>query len=95
MLPPEVVWRRDKVGFETPEQQWFREGKSALLDLLSSDEAAPYLDMARVRREAPGLIDRGETAQVWRWINLVQWLRVLRSAASPASHARPAATTVM
>ena len=21
MLPPEVVWRRDKVGFETPEQR--------------------------------------------------------------------------
>jgi asparagine synthase (glutamine-hydrolysing) len=73
-LPEEIVWRRDKVGFETPEQQWFKAGKSHLLDLLNSDVAAGYLDMPYVRREAPGLIDSGNTGKVWRWVNLVLWL---------------------
>jgi asparagine synthase (glutamine-hydrolysing) len=74
-LPAEVVWRRDKVGFETPEKEWFRTGKQRLLDILHSKSAASdYLDMDRVRREAPGLIDAGETGRVWRWVNLVLWL---------------------
>ncbi len=73
-LPDEIVWRRDKVGFETPEQQWFKAGKSHLLDLLNDDVASDYLDMPYVRREAPGLIDSGNTGKVWRWVNLVLWL---------------------
>ena len=44
-LPSDIVWRRDKVGFETPEQQWFRAGKSHLLDILGDDGASDYLDM--------------------------------------------------
>jgi asparagine synthase (glutamine-hydrolysing) len=73
-LPHDVVWRRDKVGFETPEQHWFRAGKSHLLELLSSNTASDYLDMDYVRSEAPALIDAGSTAKVWRWVNLVLWL---------------------
>lgn len=79
-LPREVVWRRDKVGFETPEKQWFRDGRDHLMDLLGSAGAASdYLDMPAVRREAPGLIERGETGQVWRWVNLALWLRCFSS----------------
>jgi asparagine synthase (glutamine-hydrolysing) len=74
-LPADVVWRRDKVGFETPEQKWFRAGKAHLLDLLADDGASDYLDMAYVRREAPRLIDAGNTGTVWRWVNLVLWLK--------------------
>jgi asparagine synthase (glutamine-hydrolysing) len=95
MLPPEVVWRRDKVGFETPEQLWFRAGKTQLLDLLSSGEGADYLNLDQARREAPRLIDAGETAQVWRWINLVSWLRLFRYAAAASTEQRePAAATL-
>jgi asparagine synthase (glutamine-hydrolysing) len=74
-LPAEVVWRRDKVGFETPEKEWFRSGKQHLMDILNSSSAAgDYLDMEWVRREAPGLIDVGETGRVWRWVNFSLWL---------------------
>ncbi len=75
-LPDSIVWRRDKVGFETPEQQWFRAGESHLLDLINADSAtSDYLDMDYVRREVPNLIASGNTAKVWRWVNLALWLR--------------------
>ncbi|MEP6774002.1 MAG: asparagine synthase (glutamine-hydrolyzing) [Chloroflexota bacterium] len=81
LLPHDIVWRRDKVGFETPEQQWFHAGKTQLLAILQSDtQAADYLDMSYVRREAPRLIDAGDTAQVWRWLNLTLWLRQFKRA---------------
>jgi asparagine synthase (glutamine-hydrolysing) len=83
-LPPEVVWRRDKVGFETPETAWLRAGRGCLLDILSADDvAAPYLDLAAVRRDAPRLLDApGGASQVWRWVNLTLWLRRFGRAAA-------------
>ena len=89
MLPPEVVWRRDKVGFETPEQRWFREGKAQLLELLTSRDAASYLDLERIRREAPASINAGDTTRVWRWINLFSWLRQFRTASMEAARHEP------
>jgi asparagine synthase (glutamine-hydrolysing) len=87
LLPPEIVWRRDKVGFETPEQQWFREGKTHLLDILNADDTgSEYLDMSFVRRELPRLVEQpGGSAQVWRWVNLVMWLRRFGDASRPTA----------
>src|SRR4029453_4733637 len=45
-LPESIVWRRDKVGFETPEQQWLRAGEPRIMDTLRSNVASDYLDMA-------------------------------------------------
>lgn len=74
-LPQEIVWRRDKVGFETPEKQWLAAGQDKLLQILSSNEGAEYLDLDYVRRELPNLLNEpGGTARVWRWVNLVMWL---------------------
>ncbi len=76
LLPDEVVWRRDKVGFETPERQWLYEGRHRLLDALSC--AGPgigeYLDLPVIRAQLPRLLEQGETGRVWRWVNLALWL---------------------
>jgi asparagine synthase (glutamine-hydrolysing) len=75
MLPEGIVWRRDKVGFETPERQWLEAGKERLMDLMASGVGAEYLDLGYVRKELPGLLAKpGGTGQVWRWANLVLWL---------------------
>ncbi|MDQ3706563.1 MAG: asparagine synthase (glutamine-hydrolyzing) [Chloroflexota bacterium] len=77
LLPAEVVWRRDKVGFETPEWHWLRQGSSRVLDILADDaHAGEYLDLKSVRQEVPRLLAQpGNTSRVWRWVNLTLWLR--------------------
>jgi asparagine synthase (glutamine-hydrolysing) len=76
LLPHDIVWRRDKVGFETPEQQWLQTSQSRLLDLLSGP-VANYLDLDYARRALPTLLTQpGGTARVWRWVNLALWLDV-------------------
>lgn len=75
LLPGEVVWRRDKVGFETPETQWLRASSSHILDILSDHAATGrYLDEAYIRNEVPRLLEQGDTSKVWRWVNLALWL---------------------
>ena len=75
LLPPDIVWRRDKVGFETPEAQWLRNGTSQTLDALSDDPTVgQYLDLSYARLQVPQLLEQGDTGKVWRWVNLALWL---------------------
>jgi asparagine synthase (glutamine-hydrolysing) len=80
-VPDAVLWRRDKVGFETPERDWVGSWLSAEGRACFGPDAAssPYLDAAAVRRRLDRYPD-GETDrnQVWRWINLETWLRSYR-----------------
>jgi asparagine synthase (glutamine-hydrolysing) len=79
-VPPEVLARRDKKGYETPTDLWLR-GREAgrLKDLLLAPDAAsrPYLERAALARELDDYLAgrRAIGLQVWRWIHLELWLR--------------------
>ena len=77
LLPKEIAWRRDKVGFETPQVQWLRDGQQHIMAILHADDTgSDYLDLPYIRRQVPTLLDQpGGSATVWRWVNLVMWLR--------------------
>jgi asparagine synthase (glutamine-hydrolysing) len=78
IVPPEVLARRDKVGFETPEIVWLRhlqENDSLPLDGLS---AIPFL-----RREPAQTVvhealhgRRPFNWQVWRLVNASRWIEL-------------------
>jgi asparagine synthase (glutamine-hydrolysing) len=80
-LPEEIRWRRGKLGFATPEQQWLQGGNPWLAKLFCSHEilSKPYLNSSTIRQLQnlepnsfmlwPGM---------WRIINLELWLRVFQ-----------------
>jgi len=77
LVPPEVIWRRDKVAFETPEgvwlRNWLKDGNQVFgPDSLSRD----FLDIPRVRSKIDQFL-RGDSqaGPIWRWINIEVWLR--------------------
>ena len=81
VLPAEIVWRRDKKGFATPEQQWVRGLRPTLLELFNdSPRIAPLLDMGAV---CAALGDANATSAsltsstLWRWIAAELWLRMV------------------
>lgn len=80
IVPPEILARRDKIGFETPEGSWIRSSPDRVRRILSSDaahaaapidliEANSYLDDVISGKVEP---DR----RVWRWVNLIEWSRL-------------------
>jgi asparagine synthase (glutamine-hydrolysing) len=78
-LPPAILARRDKKGYETPTDHWIRtREKERVRALLLAPDAAsrPYLDRAAVARELDAYLDgrRAIGLQVWRWIHLELWL---------------------
>ncbi len=78
-LPPEICWRKTKLGYPTPEVNWLRTGSGTIRRVLQEGVENPllaqYVQPAALRNmaelpdsalaEAPGL---------WRIVNLAVWL---------------------
>ena len=80
ILPEEVRNRRDKMGFVTPEDIWFRTiMKNQIQGIISSKSFAErgYFDVNKVKKafdeHCKGKVNISST--IWRWVNLELWLR--------------------
>lgn len=77
IVPDRILDRRDKIGFETPEQRWLATLRPWVDEVLSGAAAAdvPALNLPAVRREWGAVLDgkRPFDWRVWRWINLIRW----------------------
>ncbi|HEY0487352.1 MAG TPA: asparagine synthase (glutamine-hydrolyzing) [Mycobacteriales bacterium] len=80
LLPAAVNRRRDKIGFTTPEDEWFRRMGDELREVFASDSfgGRPYFDQAAVLhafdRYRAGEVNT-ETMTFWRIANVELWLR--------------------
>jgi asparagine synthase (glutamine-hydrolysing) len=77
IVPDEILDRRDKVGFATPEKRWLQELRPWLGSVLDPDRvrAVPALNTEAVASEWRGVLDgtRPFDWRVWRWVNVVRW----------------------
>jgi asparagine synthase (glutamine-hydrolysing) len=77
LVPDEILDRRDKIGFATPENRWLRQ-LAPWVDRVLSSDVARQLPCVNVERmcEQWGEIRNERSAfspYVWRWLNLIQW----------------------
>lgn len=75
IVPDEILNRRDKVGFQTPEQQWLTLMAGTVRQWLQADIGLPFLDQPEILREFEEIIigRKAFSWQVWRWINFIRW----------------------
>jgi asparagine synthase (glutamine-hydrolysing) len=78
-LPPEVTWRRDKVGFATPEADWLK-GVSGRLSAAVADSSE--LDAYASAEGFAGM----DQMLSWRWLVVSRWLHVFGRAAASQLH---------
>jgi asparagine synthase (glutamine-hydrolysing) len=75
IVPDEILDRRDKIGFATPERDWFMSIAPMTREWLQDAEAVPFLDRDALLAAFDSVI-AGRTRftwQVWRWVNYVRW----------------------
>jgi asparagine synthase (glutamine-hydrolysing) len=79
MVPSEILSRRDKVGFATPESMWFREVSHELHKMIQK-EADEYVLWDSLFDNWDNLIaDPGATtARIWRYINFAVWRKLFK-----------------
>jgi len=77
LVPDQVLDRKDKIGFATPEKAWLKELRPWIEGALAEKavEAVPALNAAEIRREIDVQLERGEETRttVWRWLNFIRW----------------------
>jgi len=75
IVPDDILDRRDKIGFATPEQEWLLGMAGQVRSWLAEDLQLPFLDQVAVLAEFDRVV-AGRQAfswQVWRWINFCRW----------------------
>lgn len=75
IVPDEILDRRDKIGFQTPEQEWLVDQQEEIDQWLSAADGLPFINAAESRREVERIL-KGETAfrtQAWALINFCRW----------------------
>jgi asparagine synthase (glutamine-hydrolysing) len=78
-LPDEIVWRRDKLGFATPQEAWQRATRDSIRDLVSEVDVPDFLDRAQIDR----LVTSSPTSPAalsgyWQTVFLLRWMHVFR-----------------
>lgn len=79
LLPPVINGRRNKIGFTTPEYQWFMEKKNEIFDVFSSTSfgSRKYFEQKKVLLAFQEFLRQGnfDTMVFWRMINVELWLK--------------------
>lgn len=75
IVPDDVLDRKDKIGFATPEKDWLLGMADTVRQWLQADLHLPFLDQTKVLQEFDA-VTSGKKAfswQVWRWVNFGRW----------------------
>jgi len=77
IVPDAILDRRDKIGFQTPEQAWLQTLRPWVDSVLASDaaQAIPVLRLHAVTRECEAAFGSRHRfdSRIWRWLNLIRW----------------------
>ena len=74
LLPHDITWRTDKVGFETPQHVWFRDLPARFDE--ACDRAALVDDLADAQR----IRQVSDPMLMWRWLCCASWFAIFRQA---------------
>jgi asparagine synthase (glutamine-hydrolysing) len=78
-LPDEIVWRRDKLGFATPQEAWQRATRDSVRDLIRDVDVPDFLDRAQIDRLiTTNLTTPSALSGYWQTIFLLRWMHVFR-----------------
>ncbi|MEZ4979968.1 MAG: asparagine synthase (glutamine-hydrolyzing) [Chitinophagales bacterium] len=75
IVPEEILNRKDKMGFVTPEFAWMIQLSPWVEDVLSKASDSQILNYKEIDREWRAIVngDREFGWHIWRWINFLRW----------------------
>ena len=76
-IPADIQWRRDKMGFVTPEELWMRDLKQPFVDLLRQEplRSNRFVQTQKFQQALDSSTLPLGSSDVWRFLNLEFWMR--------------------
>jgi asparagine synthase (glutamine-hydrolysing) len=80
IVPKEILNRKDKVGFETPEYKWIISNQEMLLTKFKNFDYPEFLNKDIILSEFKKLIYNKAKydKKYWRWINYLSWYNLIK-----------------
>jgi asparagine synthase (glutamine-hydrolysing) len=78
IVPDEILNRRDKIGFATPQKDLLLGMAVEIRKWLKDDLNIPFLNQDKILNEFEQIIcgRKPFSMQVWRWINFIRWVKL-------------------
>jgi asparagine synthase (glutamine-hydrolysing) len=75
IVPNDVLDRKDKVGFSTPEKDLLFGMAGNVRSWLKEDLKLPFLCQQTLLKEFDAMLlgQKPYTSQIWRWVNFIRW----------------------
>jgi len=75
IVPDEILDRKDKIGFKTPEYSWVLERKEVIREWIEYSHKIDMINGDEFIREIEGVLSgtKGYSALTWRMINFCRW----------------------
>jgi asparagine synthase (glutamine-hydrolysing) len=79
IVPDNVLDRRDKIGFATPERDLLIAMSEQIRLWLSEDIKLPFLNQKNILKEFELIVSDKKifSSQVWRWVNFIRWYQLM------------------
>jgi asparagine synthase (glutamine-hydrolysing) len=79
VLPDSIVWRRDKLGFATPQRAWKQALLGPLREFIVQADVPPFID----RQKLVGMLDADlatavSASEFWQTVFLLKWMQLYR-----------------
>lgn len=78
-LPVEILNRKDKIGFETPEKEWIKNSHEWTSEILSSRQGEIFgINLKSLRKEFKEINggQKGYSELHWRYLNFLRWAEI-------------------
>lgn len=79
IVPNKILNRKDKIGFETPQQNWLLSNSSSIKRIIKNSTIFNLIDKELLLIEFEKVIKGKKvfTSRVWRWLNFLRWADLL------------------
>ena len=80
ILPDEIRWRKDKIGFATPEKKWFCENQKWILEVISESKELlmNYFNYEKLMKDLHSGILVNKSRKLWRILNFIIWRKIFK-----------------
>jgi len=78
IVPDEVLDRRDKIGFQTPEKAWLGQVRPQLNNILEYAYSIPVFNASKLEKEWKDVWDGTKhfDYRIWRWVDFLRWSKI-------------------
>lgn len=79
IVPDEILNRKDKIGFETPQQKWITKNYFILRNYIKNGKEINFVNKKNLLKEFDEAINDQKkfNSKIWRWANFYKWLDTL------------------